>query len=447
MTGWYVLYKERERGPLSKEQFADFVRGKNPDDLHVWREGLDAWVPAAKIPTLVQHMRAGRRWKLRWAAWAAIAGALIGVFRIQFGTVTPRDPVYLVGFVLGNGIILSVLGFVAGTIADSIWGTPSSGAVNREFRFNNVVAKHWRGQLSLWISYWVVGLLASFAVALVPIAFGKMFKSGGYYPPAIFAALYFSWAALVMIVVWEYVGIWRSATNYIAQRRIAGRRAFWGGLAQASVAIGVLSSIASFGLYGIPQLKEVFRITFLQDPSIPSYSIRIIGGGTAAEIVGGFKYGLTDDFERLLETSGRINVVHLDSIGGRVGEGEKLYKLIREKGLSTYVPSKCMSACTVAFAGGKERYLEKSAVLGFHRGTFPGAPEGELDETQRKVFMDSGFDGSFVQIALSTPHKDMWKPSADVLLKSRVITSVVEGGRFARSGFRDPSGDRLGAPD
>jgi len=94
--------------------------------------------------------------------------------------------------------------------------------------------------------------------------------------------------------------------------------------------------------------------------------------GTEAEISGGFKYGLTDDFSKILLASRQIKVVHLDSVGGRLGEGEKLFKLIRERGLTTYVSSKCMSACTLAFAGGRERYLLKSASLGFHKGAFPG---------------------------------------------------------------------------
>ncbi|MFX7559753.1 hypothetical protein ABTJ75_18850, partial [Acinetobacter baumannii] len=84
--------------------------------------------------------------------------------------------------------------------------------------------------------------------------------------------------------------------------------------------------------------------------------------GREAEIAGGIKYGLTRDFERLLDAQPGIRVVHLDSVGGRIGEGKKLNALIRARGLDTYVEANCMSACTLAFAGGTQRILRRGAV-------------------------------------------------------------------------------------
>jgi hypothetical protein len=181
-------------------------------------------------------------------------------------------------------------------------------------------------------------------------------------------------------------------------------------------------------------LAEAYNIAFLNDPDIPDYAIRVMRDGTEAEIVGGFKYGLTDDFIKILSASRSIKVVHLDSVGGRLGEGRRLYELIRERGLTTYVSGQCMSACTLAFAGGKERYLLKGAVLGFHRGSFPGSRERELDSVQAAVFRQAGFDGNFIQTALSTPHRDMWRPREDVLMKARVVTRLADGRQFAYSG-------------
>ena len=140
--------------------------------------------------------------------------------------------------------------------------------------------------------------------------------------------------------------------------------------------------------------------------------------GTEAEIVGGFKFGLTEDFKKVLAASRQIKVVHLDSVGGRAGEGRMLYELIRDRGLSTYVSSKCMSACTVAFAAGRERAsFGEVHPLDFIEGHSPGTKERELDSAQADIFRKAGFDAKFIQTAMSTPHKDMWKPSEDVLLE------------------------------
>ena len=68
-----------------------------------------------------------------------------------------------------------------------------------------------------------------------------------------------------------------------------------------------------------------------------------------------------------------VRVVHLDSPGGRVGEGKKLHALIRAHKLDTYVETSCQSACTLAFTAGRERILLKGATLGFHRGRLVSA--------------------------------------------------------------------------
>jgi hypothetical protein len=64
--------------------------------------------------------------------------------------------------------------------------------------------------------------------------------------------------------------------------------------------------------------------------------MRVMRDGTEIEITGGMKYGLSDDFRRVIAAAPRLRVVHLNSIGGRIGEAEKLHKIIKEKGFITY---------------------------------------------------------------------------------------------------------------
>jgi hypothetical protein len=94
-----------------------------------------------------------------------------------------------------------------------------------------------------------------------------------------------------------------------------------------------------------------------------------------------------------------------------------------------------LSACTLAFAGGRERYLRKGAVLGFHKGAFPGTKDDDLDDIQRTIFARAGFDPGFIAKALSTPSADMYKPEPEVLLAAHVITDVTDGTQFAISGL------------
>ena len=175
---------------------------------------------------------------------------------------------------------------------------------------------------------------------------------------------------------------------------------------------------------------------FMGDPDLPAYAMRIMRNGTEIEITGGFKYGLTDEFNTLLKASPQIAVVHLDSVGGRIGEATKLNKVIRKAGLTTYVSHLCASACTLAFAGGTERWMRQSGVLGFHGPAFPGMSQRELDATndaQRDLMVSSGYDASFVSRALAVPSKDLWEPTIKELRAARVITGVANGRRFAQS--------------
>jgi hypothetical protein len=109
--------------------------------------------------------------------------------------------------------------------------------------------------------------------------------------------------------------------------------------------------------------------------------------------------------------------------------------LIRSRALNTYVSSQCLSACTMAFAGGRERYLREGAVLGFHKGAFPGINDKGLDQLQKAIFVRAGFDAGFIAKALSTPNSDMYQPDSSVLLSAHVITAVTDGSQFALSGI------------
>jgi hypothetical protein len=234
------------------------------------------------------------------------------------------------------------------------------------------------------------------------------------------------------------VAVWRSASRRSQERTLVGKRALWAGLAKFAVVIGLLRFISEFSTTGVPQLLELSSMAFIDDPSIPAYSIRIMRNGTEAEITGGFKYGLTDEFLKIISASPQIKVVHLNSNGGRIGEAVSLNKVIRDRSLSTYTSSGCLSACTVAFVGGRERWILWRAKLGFHRPAFPGMRDADLVEAanlQKEIFAAAGIEAGFVNRAVATPNKEMWSPSLDELRRANVITNISDGSDFAASGF------------
>ena len=322
---------------------------------------------------------------------------------------------------------------------------PSAGGRHRNF-----IARFWRGEYSLGVSYWLFGLLGNIAIAFIAAGIAALFHvESGYDPRAILGSLLSIWLVTCVFLVWQVTGIWRSANRDAAGRRALGKWAVLAGIAKLALVLGIISSLGTFLTTGLPQIVEASRLVFLNDPDIPAYSIRVMRNGTEAEIAGGFKYGLSNDFTKALASSPNIRVVHLNSRGGRVGEAARLNAALRAQGVDTYVSAGCYSACTIAFAAGRNRFLKNGTALGFHAAAFPGATANDLAYTrldQQRLFLAAGFNKAFVDRALSTPNSQMWTPSADELTAAKVITGTSDGTQFAISGFgRNLTRDRLDA--
>ncbi|MFK8253493.1 COG3904 family protein [Ancylobacter terrae] len=307
----------------------------------------------------------------------------------------------------------------------------------------NILSNHWNGLYTLGISYWVFGFLVSAASPLgVDALMSALNVAEEGQPVLIFVGILLGWIFISALTIWQCVGIWRSADRLTQQRKAQSRTARWAVVAKFMVVVGLLQSVALFVRSGAPMLKETYDMAFRGDPDLPAYTMRLMREGTEAEIIGGFKYGIAADFERLLAESPQLEVVHLDSIGGRLGEAVKVNRIIRNAKLKTYVSNVCASACTVAFAGGVERWMSDDGVLAFHGSAFPGVSSQDLREADRRqhdVMVSSGFDAAFVTKALAIPNEDMWQPTASELLAAHVITGVADGTRFAISGFGETS--------
>lgn len=186
-----------------------------------------------------------------------------------------------------------------------------------------------------------------------------------------------------------------------------------------------------------PNLQQPYVAppSVFDDSVLPDYVIRVMRDGTEVEIVGGFKTSLAADTAKVLAALPHVRVIHLDSPGGRRAEGLKLFDLIRARGLSTYVASRCMSACTLAFAGGRERFLRENAVLGFNRGSFHGISESGPDQILADAFTKANFSRQFIARSMATPDSDVWCPDAQVLLDAGVVTRLAGTGEFAVSPF------------
>jgi len=281
--------------------------------------------------------------------------------------------------------------------------------------------RHWRGELSLAKSFWVNYFLITFALTLVGFvdSFGFVINRVIDVFPIIWAAAFFSigfYLALtigVLLITWQLVGIWRSARNHCNKRS-----ALWGRVAQVVVVIAVISEARQF-FSTASAFSEIMKIALGHDP-IGSYELYVSQDATYLALKGSIAFGVTDDVRRTLDAYPTVQIIDLNSEGGRVAEGRKLRDLIGSRGLVTYTSTACYSACTLAYAAGKERHIRAGAVLGFHQ------PIGGKDEPyyDKQDWVKRGFRQEFIEKAFSTPNSDLWTPTHKELFDAGFITDL-----------------------
>lgn len=292
----------------------------------------------------------------------------------------------------------------------------------REPSLRSYFSKHWKGDLSLPISFWVNGFLVT--VALAEVVFVVPWNSFvSKFPKSCSWVIIALWLLIAATTIWQLVGIWRAAQTYLSQ----GGSRLWGTAARIAVILGLVKSLGEILGIGAPQLYEYGKIAIGRDP-LGTYQLHLLKDATELEIAGAIVFGITDDVRTVLDANPAIRVIQLNSDGGRISEARNLRNLIDSRGLTTSTASACLSACTLAYAGGKSRLIARDARLGFHRYSFPGTGDADLQaqyERDKQDWMARGFARYMVDRAFSTPHNEIWIPNHEELLKWGVITGHV----------------------
>ena len=293
----------------------------------------------------------------------------------------------------------------------------------------NYFSRHWQGDCSLTISYWLnfiaAGIFLEFLLAIYP----EELITSTLHDFYIYITLY---CITFFIITWQTVGVWRSADNHIRQTK----RKFWANSAKLFVLLTLIIS----GLL-LPELLpglHKFSSNFAADTRIANYSIRVMPNRKEVEIAGGIKFGLTKELRKIFDRFPAIRVVHLNSYGGRVVEARQLREFIEERNLDTSTNRGCFSACTIAFIGGVSRFIYGEKKLGFHRYGTPNAETGFMQKAvaesfkkDEAVFIMKGASDDFMQHIYSTSPAKLWFPENDVLLTNHIVTDVAGPAHFS----------------
>ncbi|WP_428491066.1 hypothetical protein [Rhodopila sp.] len=264
--------------------------------------------------------------------------------------------------------------------------------------------RHWRGELSLGVSFWLNHvLLGAIGGAVMSLGVAWVRRASSEVPVA---CLFFTLAVLVLWVgaqSWQILGTWRSATRAREIRR--WRRA---SIVQALLSFSVLASVLQILALLLPIGRAVFAGGSV---AVPGTMLR--EGGRVIEFEGAIGTTSAVEFGRVLDAS-RPVVVRLSSEGGLVAQARQIAAMIRARGLDTEVERRCVSACTIVFFAGRNRLLQGSGTLGFHSYASAAlTPQAlvSIEEFDRQTYLAGGVAPNFVDSIFAVPPAKLWFPS------------------------------------
>ena len=292
-----------------------------------------------------------------------------------------------------------------------------------EIHITKYLLNHWQGSHSLAKAFWINSLLIFGIFVLLFIQTSALNN-----PETVigFARIYLliMTAFFLVIFPWQIMGLTRTLSRYIKSKKQL--------LASFVVSIFLLLEIAL--LYTIivnsPQrLIESFQISF-SSYETGGYELSIQENTLLLD--GKFSYGISKDFEQVLDENPQVKTIAFFSQGGLEYEARNISSIIKERGLNTYIPEYCVSACTSAFLGGKKRQMSSKALLGFHQGK-PSFNKSKFSEEEIKdklydtikFYKQNGIDKEFVKRFHRIPVEELWYPRDEELLKQGIVTEVL----------------------
>ncbi|MDK9696903.1 MAG: hypothetical protein OEL76_10970 [Siculibacillus sp.] len=306
---------------------------------------------------------------------------------------------------------------------------------------SGLLGRHWRGEVPLWGALWIICL------SLTPAAFSFAAANAAALDLdlSIDEATYYRslWVIAALqtgLVLWALTGLRRAAARRTRQFEGHGLRALPARFVGLFASLGLVAAVPFALATGLVLTYRNYRL-WANPPIIHPDAIRAVREGIEIVVEGDFIPGLARRFATFLKGASNARVVHLKSDGGSALEALRFARLIREMGLDTYVRDRCNSACTLAFAAGRNRYISEGASFGFHTPAFEplrafAIPEGPLSAgMMRWYYRLVDVDDRLVAKAIETPFESVYIPSREELLRTRFVTDVVGPDRFAASGW------------
>ncbi|NRF68273.1 hypothetical protein HLB44_14870 [Aquincola sp. S2] len=284
------------------------------------------------------------------------------------------------------------------------------------------MAAHWRGELPLWLSFWIncalLGLLGS--VAAGAAATWVDVTAGPVRLAAI--AVLIVWPLALVLQGWGLVGAWRSADAWTAQGgplRVAHA-------CSVAVVLAASATLTSTVLNFIPRLKALGQMAVGIDPA-GQVVATLSADGRRLRLQGPLGIGDGARVKQQLALAPRVRLLELDSRGGRFHEAQAIADAVRGQGWTIRVTGACSDACTLVLMAGGVRQILPGAQVVIRRA--PPAVFNPLfarlaRHRLAELYRHAGLPDGFVRKALALPPTHAWRPAADELAAGGIVSAA-----------------------
>lgn len=240
---------------------------------------------------------------------------------------------------------------------------------------SNWITRHWRGETSLLRAFLQNAVLTYAFLFLLEIAFFLLVIFG---PKGTFTG---SHALLIILAVrgilllslgaliWMSVGIYRASKK---RSDIAGT--ILGRIFTCALSLAPL-------VFLISDLNPHFYGT--SSPYTPKPHVISLIGPDIAGFSGEFGIHATEDLVKFLDAHPEVKRLELNSTGGLAYEAMATRDLLRQRSLDTSVRGTCEGVCTLAYLGGKTRYLSLRETGVSSSARFPKMKDGPAQKLSR----------------------------------------------------------------
>ena len=287
------------------------------------------------------------------------------------------------------------------------------------------ILTHWRGEFSLPLSYWGISFLLVLILRIASQLLVGEIEALSTSLTTTAWILFIFYIFQFTLLTWSYVGTWRSASRYSADKKPLA----WSALAKFAIVSGVIQISSAFIIEEAPILK-VFTPYLLGSNSSQVIKVDVLDEGQTLKLSGMFGNGSYNVVKKSLDTNPEIKKIYLDSNGGLYKEVSLIAESILTRRIDTYVEDKCLSFCTIVFLAGYNRYGTPTARFGFHAPSVKGASQfdNEANADSKKLYSKLRVPQEFINRIYSTPNSDMWYPSYQELVEVGIVNKLSFGG-------------------